>query len=130
MGIELPDIIVSHEDHEQLLQLALQPPFESSAAAILLRELRRARLVPAEQLPIEAVAMNAFVDFEYDGARYRDFRLVYPQRADVADGRISVLTPVGAGLIGLSKGQSLWWPGRARRIHRLTVTKVNRPITF
>ena len=69
-------------------------------------------------------AAGRATDFEYDGARYRDFRLVYPQCANITDGSISVLTPVGAALIGLSKGQSMWWPGSARRIHRLTVLDV------
>jgi regulator of nucleoside diphosphate kinase len=122
-----PDIIVSHEDHEQLVELALQALDRAPGAVTLLREMERAKVVDAKELPAGAVAMNARVDFEYDGSRYRDFRLVYPQCADIAEGRISVLTPVGAALIGLSEGQSMWWPGSAGRIHRLTVTAAAPP---
>lgn len=119
-----PDIVVSREDHDHLIELALQALDRAPGAVTLLREMERARVVPAEELPPDAVAMNGRVDFEYDGAHYRDFRLVYPQRANITEGCISVLTPVGAALIGLSKGQSIWWPGSARRVHRLTVLDV------
>jgi regulator of nucleoside diphosphate kinase len=33
--------------------------------------------------------------------------MVYPERADAAAQSISVLTPVGAALIGLSEGQTM-----------------------
>lgn len=119
-----PEIIVSSDDHEQLVELALQALERSPGAATLLREMERAKVVPPEQLPPEVVAMNTRLDFEYDGANYRDFRLVYPSNANITEGSISVLTPVGAALIGLAKGQSMWWPGSSRKIHRLTVLDV------
>src|SRR3546814_1242385 len=48
----------------------------------------------------------------------RTVRLVYPAEADIAAGRMSILTPVGAGLIGLSVGQSINWPDRGGIEHR------------
>ena len=41
--------------------------------------------------------------------------------ADIAKGRISVLTPVGAALIGLRPGQSIEWATRTGEIRRLTL---------
>ncbi len=38
--------------------------------------------------------------------------LVFPAEADIAAGKVSVLTPVGAALIGLSKGESIAWTAR------------------
>jgi regulator of nucleoside diphosphate kinase len=51
--------------------------------------------------------------------------LVYPGEADIGQGRISVLTPVGAALIGLSKGQSIDWATRTGETRRLTVIEVH-----
>ena len=50
--------------------------------------------------------------------------LVFPDEADLASGKVSVMTPVGVALIGLSVGQSIEWrtPGGARS---LTVLKVD-----
>ncbi|RYD41162.1 MAG: transcription elongation factor GreAB, partial [Sphingomonadales bacterium] len=36
-------------------------------------------------------------------------------------------TPVGAGLIGLSVGQSINWPDRGGIEHRLTIVAVDQP---
>jgi regulator of nucleoside diphosphate kinase len=51
----------------------------------------------------------------------RDVVLVYPHEADIALKRISVLTPVGAALIGLSVGQVIEFetPGHHTRSLRV-----------
>jgi regulator of nucleoside diphosphate kinase len=51
-------------------------------------------------------------------------RLVLPFEADMEAGRMSILTPVGAGLIGLTVGQSIDWnlpDGRPRVLKILAV---------
>jgi regulator of nucleoside diphosphate kinase len=50
--------------------------------------------------------------------------LVYPPDADVTEGKISVLTPVGAALIGLSVSQSIEWQTPSGGWRSLTVLKV------
>jgi regulator of nucleoside diphosphate kinase len=119
-----PDIVVHQEDHEQLIELALKALGQSPGAATLLEEMERAKVVESDALPPNVLAMNDAAEFEYDGQTYRDFHLVWPNCADFVNGRISVLTPVGAALIGLSEGSSMWWPGQQGRVHRLTLNKV------
>ena len=50
--------------------------------------------------------------------------LVFPKDADISRQRISVLTPVGAALLGLSAGQSIEWAARDGRVRRLSVIAV------
>lgn len=119
-----PDIVVHQEDHEQLIDLALKALGQAPGAATLLEEMERAKVVESKSLPPTVLAMNDAAEFEYDGQTYRDFHLVWPNCADFVNGRISVLTPVGAALIGLSEGSSMWWPGQQGRVHRLTLNKV------
>lgn len=119
-----PDIIIAREDHEQLTTLALRAFGRSPGATTLLEEVERAQVVPAAMLPPDVLGMNGAATFEYDGSRYRSFQLVYPQAADFTNGRISVLTPVGAALIGLREGQTMWWPDDNGGIHRLTLIEV------
>jgi regulator of nucleoside diphosphate kinase len=118
-----PEIKVSAEDHEELIELALKALGRAPGAALLLEEMERAKVIDTP--PTNIVAMNSAVEFEYDGRHYRDYHLVYPNSANFADGRISVLTPVGAALIGVSEGDTMWWPDEVRTVHRLTVLKVN-----
>lgn len=117
-----PNIFVAPNEHEDLIDLALKGLGRSPGAALLLQEMQRATVI--DDLPANVLAMNDGVAFEYDGRDYRDFQLVYPQCADFAGGRISVLTPVGAALIGLSAGDTMWWPDDMGGTHRLTITKV------
>lgn len=117
-----PAIFVSPDDHEELIDLALKGLGRSPGAALLLQEMQRAKVI--DNLPPSVLAMNDRVAFEYDGRDYRDFQLVYPNCANFADGRISVLMPVGAALIGLAEGDTMWWPDNMGDTHRLTITKV------
>ena len=90
-----------------------------------LGEIERATLHEAANIPPDVVTMNATVDFidEANGTE-RTVRLVYPKGADISQGRISILTPVGAGLIGLRQGQSIVWPDRDGHERRLTIVRV------
>lgn len=69
--------------------------------------------------------MGSTVTFRDDTtAQDRTVMLVYPDEADVAQGRISILTPVGAALIGLSVGQSIEWQTPGGGWRSLTVLRV------
>ena len=56
--------------------------------------------------------------------RYRTVRVVWPLEADVTRDRISVLSPVGAALLGMSPGQSIAWPRPVGEPRVLTVLAV------
>ncbi|HEX7872240.1 MAG TPA: nucleoside diphosphate kinase regulator [Sphingobium sp.] len=94
---------------------------------LLLTEIGRATVQPAAKITDDVVTMHATVDFtdEATGAS-RTVQLVYPGDADIEAGRISILTPVGAGLIGLRTGQSILWPDRNGRARALTIERVRR----
>ena len=120
-----PAITLARSDHERLANLAdALADRDASAADQLAAELDRARVVADDRLAEGTVRMGAVVRFSLDGAEPRTVRLVYPGDADIEQGRISVLTPVGAALIGLTAGQSIDWTGRDNRSHHLHVLEV------
>jgi len=98
------------------------------SSAMLLTELDRAQLCEPGDLPEQTVAMNSRIDFidEGTGAR-RTVQLVYPRDADIAAGRVSILTPIGAGLIGMTAGSSIRWPDRDGRDRMLRIVSVTPP---
>lgn len=51
----------------------------------------------------------------------RTTTLVFPGDADISEEKVSVLTPIGTALLGLSTGQSMRWLARDGREHELTV---------
>lgn len=93
----------------------------------LLEEIARATVHDAASLPPDVVTMHSTAEFidEASGAD-RTVELVFPRDADIAAGRVSILTPVGAGLIGLRAGQSILWPDRDGRERKLTIVNVRK----
>ena len=115
-------IMVAEGEHELLTELVLKALGKTTGATLLFEELARARVV-AETPPFVA-GIGSVATFTYNGSRYRDYVLVYPQSADFAAHRISVLTPVGAMLLGLAEGQSIEWMGEDGATHRIALEKV------
>lgn len=123
---EPPQIHISEQDYDRIAGMALR--IRQSApglSRLILEEIERAEVCPAEDLPANVVALGSEVEFVDDtnGTRRR-VQLVLPAEADIEQGRISILTPVGAGLIGMSVGREISWPcpdGRARNLKILAV---------
>lgn len=120
-----PAIRVTRSDHERLSRLAESYSARNpDVADQLLAELDRARVVEDARIPADVVRMGSRLRFTTDAGEDRTVTLVYPGEADIAEGKVSILTPIGAALIGLSAGQSIDWTARDGRIHRLTVENV------
>lgn len=107
------------------LALTIQPK-KPERAAMLLAELDRAHVHPAGALPGAVVTMNSKVEFvdEASGTR-RTVELVYPHEADIDAGRVSILTPVGIGLIGMAAGSAILWPDRDGHQRLLRIVSVS-----
>jgi regulator of nucleoside diphosphate kinase len=123
-----PKIIVSDIDYKRLAGLAAAAQARlPEVADVLQSELERAQVVAADRVPSDVVQMGSTVDFRSDNGQQRCVTLVFPGEENISRGRISVLTPIGAALIGLSSGQSITWTTRDGRQHELTVMRVERP---
>lgn len=122
-----PAIVVTAFDFERLEKL-IASRRKSDETAALAAELERATIVDANELRPGIATMNSVVCFddEETGERH-EITLVYPHQADVERGRISVLAPVGAALLGLSAGQTISWPVPSGRPRRFRVVEVLPP---
>jgi regulator of nucleoside diphosphate kinase len=86
----------------------------------------RARVVADTKLPSDVVRMGSRVRYRTDKNEEVEVVLVFPVAVDISEGKISVLTPVGAALIGLRTGQSMTWAARDGRKHSLTLLAVQQ----
>lgn len=124
-----PPIILIEQEADALADLAISVRDRNpNVSRLLLEEIDRAQTLDESEIPADVVTMGCLVEFldEKDGGRH-EVRLVYPKDADIAQGRLSILTPVGAGLIGLRTGQAISWPDRTGKERQLTIGKVTRP---
>jgi regulator of nucleoside diphosphate kinase len=106
--------------------LAIHAPIRSwRAVEFLVRELMRATIVDESEAPTDVVTMRSRIKFceEGNGAT-RVVTLVYPGESGLYDDAISVLTPVGVALFGLSERQSMSYPGPDGELKMITVLKV------
>jgi len=97
----------------------------ADAGATLDDELTRARVVPQGAVPRDVVTMNSTVIYEdvASGVR-RTVTVVYPRDASAADGKVSVLAPIGCALLGMSVGQTLAWRLPGKRTAHIRVLEV------
>lgn len=107
-----PRIVLSSLDAERLEIL-----MDSLTDAVfpgkknLEEELVRADVVDPRDIPATVVTMNSTVRFKVEPlADEFLLTLVYPKDSDAANGKISILTPVGSALLGLSQGDQIEWP--------------------
>ena len=125
-----PPITMSNADIDRLNELAKSAVDHlPEVAEELLSEIERATVVDVQSMPDSIVQMGSTVEFTSDNGQHRRVQLVFPGQADIAQGKISVLTPIGTALIGLSKGQSIAWTTRDGRRQELTVIAVEAPVT-
>jgi len=91
----------------------------------LLDELTRAEVISDDELPPQIVSMHRKVRFrDIDTDRETEAMLVYPDETGRTKGGLSVLTPVGAALLGLSEGQTIEYETPGGRRKSLAVVKV------
>ena len=120
-----PPILISESDKHQLNKVARAAANRLPDVAEELQfELERAETCPPAMVPPNVVRMHSVVRFKTDKGTEHNVQLVYPEEADIIRDRLSVLTPIGAALIGLSEGQIMCWTDREGYSRELTVLEV------
>lgn len=91
----------------------------------LMDEIARVKLVAPEKLRGDIVTIGSEVTYRDLGSdRVQTVILTYPEEADIDLHRISVLTPIGVALLGLSAGAAISWVTRDDETKTLEVVKV------
>ncbi|MFO7322819.1 MAG: nucleoside diphosphate kinase regulator [Chloroflexota bacterium] len=114
-------ITITQRDLERLRNLLSDAVSQSSRDYLekLEAELNRATIVTPEEIPADVVTMNSTVRLvDLDTDEDMIVTLVYPDEADIRQGKISVLAPIGTGMIGYRVGDIFEWevPEGTRRL--------------
>jgi len=122
-----PEIIVSTHDLERLEGLLSTPPTRNRSDLDDLRaELERARVLDDDAMPDNVIVMNSRARFrEETSGREYELTLAWPHEASAADGKVSIFSPAGSALLGLSVGQHIDWQTPEGRAIQITVLAVN-----
>lgn len=124
---DLPEIKMSRRDFARIDQLTAThvPPNASRTLDFLVRELSRATVVAPEEIGSNVVTMLSQVMYrDEETGQKRVVTLVYPPSFPTGEDALSIMTPLGAALIGLSEGQSIEYERADGEKRRVTVVKV------
>ncbi len=126
--VEDKNIAITHADYIRLQRLVESSrQFRHRDAKHLddlEQELERAAIMKPGEVPSDVVTMNSRVKVkDLNSGRVTTYQIVFPGEADIAKNRISVLAPIGTGLLGYRAGTTLEWqvPSGMRRFRILEV---------
>jgi regulator of nucleoside diphosphate kinase len=125
-GQQRPDIHLLASESDLVANLALRIEHRQPVvAAMLLEEIERAWLHQQDTLPEDVVTLGSEVEFvDAKTHQLRKVKLALPVDANIAEGRISILTPMGAALYGLKQGSAIDWPDLDGNKRRITIVRV------
>lgn len=84
--------------------------FNRRDAEELETELKRARIVNSDELPEDIVRLNSIVTIKEETEnKVIEVMVVTPEKADIKQKKISIMSPIGTALIGFGKGQQVKW---------------------
>jgi regulator of nucleoside diphosphate kinase len=107
-------IYITSQDKQRLQDLlaetAASGPRQQGDWEALADELRRAVIVDPKKIPSDVITMNSRAELrDLDTEETVVFTLVFPWEADVDLGKISILAPIGSGMLGYRVGDEFEW---------------------
>ena len=124
-----PPLHLLASESDLVAGLALQVEHRNPVVVVMLfEEIERAELYEVDTMPADAVMLGSEVSFvDERSKRMRTVKLVLPIDANIAEGRISIMTPMGAALYGLRAGDAIDWPDNDGNARRITIKRVSQP---
>jgi len=120
-------ILITAPDHARLSDMIAFGSFSSGrrgALHALECELARAEIVAQNEIPADVITMNTRAElFDLDTGCRIGFTVVFPDEANIAEGKVSVLSPLGTGMLGYRVGDAFEWPA-VNGTWRLKVSRV------
>ena len=116
-------IIITEFDLERLRQLVQDAQFGAYRNSPYLQELRMeiegARVVTPQEIPADVITMNSTVVLaDLESGEEETYTLVFPEDADLDACKVSILAPIGTGMLGYGVGDVIDWevPAGTRRL--------------
>ena len=107
-----------------LLKASYTDQRDSEYLERLEKELERAEVVSPQEVARTVITMNSTVVLlDLDTNERETYTLVFPEDADIGRGKISILAPIGTGMLGYEVGDVFEWPVPAG-VRRLQVAEI------
>jgi regulator of nucleoside diphosphate kinase len=122
-------IHVTSQDKQRLedllAEVEVSDPRKQGDLKALVEELHRAVIVESKDVPGDVIKMNSRAEIrDLDSGETVAFTLVFPSEANIDDEKISILAPIGAGMLGYRVNDKFEWKV-PDGIRRMKVTKIH-----
>ncbi len=125
--LAMPPVNIPRNDHARLLNLAHRARLDGHPVAeFLLSEIARAQVLDGSRWEDELVALNRWITYRVDWGPTESRVLVHPEEYVSAERQLSVLSPVGAALIGIKAGERMPFIAIDGTLHIVTVISIDR----
>ncbi|CAB3739542.1 MULTISPECIES: GreA/GreB family elongation factor [Achromobacter] len=122
------DKLITALDHARLLGMITRP----ASAATLSRDaidaaqelLDSAPIIPIEEVTPDIITMRSRVRLLNDKGDEMVVTLCYPADANLAQGQVSVMSPLGLSLIGSRTGQLVTWTAPNQTEHSASIEEI------
>ena len=125
-------LTIKKNDHNVLMHYlqttSMDLNYDRVQAEKLTEEVKAARVVNKTEFPKDMIGLNSKVTIRNTIARQnQEYTLVLPEEVDHKNDKVSVLAPLGAALLGFSKGDTITLPSAAgKRFY--TIIGVTNPV--
>ena len=107
-------IIITRADRQRLEDLFVSSIADAFRDKPYLNDLRGeldvAQIVDAGEVPCDVITMNSTVRLrDMKSKETETFTLVYPDQANIAEGKLSILAPLGTAILGYRVGDLVRW---------------------
>lgn len=108
------ELIIEKKEYEflkQIMSLAKYNNDNTYKASIhkLHQELQNAKIVSRNKMPEDVIRLNSLVTIETPLSMERTYRIVTPEKGDIRNNKLSVLSPMGLALFGYAQGDNITW---------------------
>ena len=110
----MKQILITKQDftriHKSISDAKQNNIIKKEDAEKLLNELHSAKIVESEEIPADVVTMNSVVKIHFENNKtVTEFKIVYPDQADIKAKKISIFSPVASALIGYRVNDEIDW---------------------
>lgn len=110
----MKEIIITKQDsnriHKSIMDAKKNNSIKKEDVERLLRELHAAKIVESAEIPADVVTMNSVVKIHFQNNKTEtEFKIVYPEQANIKEKKISIFSPVAAALIGYRVKDEIDW---------------------
>ncbi len=118
--------ILTKSDYNTIKDLIVNTPSHliTKEISLLAREIEKAKLVPDSKIEPQVIRINSnFEVQDVASGKLLNFQLTLPKFGNLAEKKLSVLSPLGVALIGFQEGMEIEWdlPGGLKKFKILSV---------